>query len=180
MAISLNKWTAIPRISGKLDPRLRTITVPGTVRKVTLNRAAAPLFASFLADWNREMPARLKLDKGPVDGWVYRKSRFTTGLSNHASGSAVDVRYDVLKPDNQRHMTDAELRTLKKILKRYVTADGHHVLANGYAWKAVDEMHTELSQGWDTKNGAKRYTTKADVDEVIATLKIDRNGVRPL
>ena len=41
-------------------------------------------------------------------------------------------------------------------------------------------MHTELSQAWDTGNGAKRNTTLKDVQEVIAALKIDAHGVRPL
>lgn len=124
------------------------------------------------------MPKRLKLDTGPVDGYAKRPPRQGQGWSNHASGTAVDVRYDVLKADGKRHMTDAELRTLKKILKQYVTADGHAVLASGANWRTVDEMHTELSQGWDV--GAKRDTNRADVAEVIKRLRIDRDGNRPL
>jgi hypothetical protein len=124
------------------------------------------------------MPPRLRLNPGPVDGWNYRTSRLTTGLSNHSSGTAVDVRYDVLKADNKHHMTAEETKTLKAILARYVTADGHHVLANGYAWKSCDEMHTELSQGWDV--GAKRDTTAADVAQVIKRLNINKDGIRPL
>lgn len=175
MATTLNGWTAI-RLAA--DPRLRTITIPGTTRKVRVARAAAPLFAAFLADWQRLMPKRLSLVPGPVDGWNYRPSRFTTGLSNHASGTAVDARYDVLKADNQHHFTPAEVKILKGILAQYVTRDGHHVLANGYSWKKCDEMHTELSQSWDV--GAKRNTTAKDVAEVIARLNIDKNGKRPL
>jgi len=175
MATSLNKWTAI-RIA--LDPRLRSIKIPGTTRSVRVSRSAAPLFAAFLADWNHEIGPRLRLNTGPVDGWNYRASRLTSGLSNHSSGTAVDVRYDVLHADGQRHMTDAERKALKRILARYVTADGHHVLANGYAWNHCDEMHTELSQGWDKGNGAKRYTTAADVAEVITRLRIDKGGHR--
>ena len=76
-------------------------------------------------------------------------------------------------------MTKVETDTLKRILARYVTADGHHVLANGYAWGKCDEMHSELSSAWDHANGAKRNTTQKDVDEVIARLHIDNNGVRP-
>ncbi len=125
------------------------------------------------------MPARLKLDTGPVDGWNYRPSRLEKGLSDHASGTAVDVRYDVLKPDGKAHMTAAEKKILDGILAQYVTADGHRVLANGAWWSKVkDEMHTELSQGWD--RGAKRNTTAKDVENVIKRLKIDKNGVRPL
>ncbi len=125
------------------------------------------------------MPARLKLDTGPVDGWNYRPSRLEKGLSDHASGTAVDVRYDVLKPDGKAHMTAAEKKILDGILAQYVTNDGHRVLANGAWWaKVKDEMHTELSQGWD--RGAKRNTTEKDVANVIKHLKIDKNGVRPL
>ena len=72
--------------------------------------------------------------------------------------------------------TDAERKTLDKILARYVCADGHRVLASGAFWKATDEMHTELSQHWDRY--CKRNTTAKDVAEVIARLKIDNNGVR--
>lgn len=174
MAISLNGWTAI-RL--RIDPRLRTIKVPGTKRQVTVARSAAPLFAAFLHDWDARMPTRLKLDQGPLDGWNYRKSRLEKGLSNHASGSAVDARYDVLKPDGKKHMTAAEKKILDGILAEYVTTDGHRVLANGAWWKTVDEMHTELSQGWD--RGAKRDTTSADVANCLKHLKIDKNGNRP-
>lgn len=173
MALSMNGWTAIRYA---LDPRLRSIKIPGTTRSVRVARSAAPLFAAFLADWNREMGPRLRLNPGPVDGWNYRNSRLTANLSNHSSGTAVDVRYDVLKADHQRHMTDAERKALKKILARYVTTDGHKVLANGYSWNACDEMHTELSQAWQEG----RNTTSADVANVIKRLGIDKNGVRPV
>lgn len=173
MATSLNKWRVI---TSRSNPMLRTIQVPGTTRKITLRRAVAPVFAAFLADWHAEMPKRLKLTTGPVEGYNYRTSRFTSGLSNHASGTACDIKYDVLKPDNKRHMTDEEREILKRILDRYVTADGHHIFANGYSWKNCDEMHTELSQGWDV--GAKRYTTFKDVKEVKRRLKIDNQGIR--
>lgn len=171
--LSLNGFTAI---KNSFDPRLRLITIPGTNRKVRFRRAVAPVFAAFLADWHKEMPKRLKLDTGPVDGWNYRPARSNDGFSNHASGTAVDVRYDVLKPDGLKHMTAAEKRILDEILDRYKTADGHRILANGEWWKKADGMHTELSQDWD--RGAKRNTTLADVKEVQRLLGIDSNGNR--
>jgi len=177
VATSMNGWTAI-RLAA--DPRLRTITVPGTKRTIRVARSAAPVLAAFLADWHRLMPARLKLDTGPLDGWNYRTSRMSTNLSNHSSGSAVDIRYDVLKADNKQHMTPAERATLRAILSKYVTADGHHVLASGAFWGKCDEMHTELSQGWDKANGAKRTTTLKDVEQVIERLHIAPDGTRPL
>lgn len=170
---SLNGWSVIPKWA---DPRLRTIKIPGTKRRVRLHRAAAPVFAAYLADWHAEMSERLKLDKGPVDGWTYRKARYANKYSNHASGTAVDVRYDVLKPDGKRHMNVRELKKLNEILDRYVTKDGHRIFGNGGWWRRVDEMHTELSQRWD--RGAKRNTTIKDVREVKRLLKITKNGKR--
>lgn len=173
MATSLNGWTVIKQWA---DPRLRAIKIPGTDRTVRLRRAVAPVFASFLADWHAEMPDRLKLDKGPVDGWTYRQSRFSTNYSNHASGTAVDLRYDVLKPDGRPHMTQTEKKILNKILDRYKTTDGHRIFANGEWWNKPDGMHTELSQSWD--RGAKRDTTFKDVKQVQKLLGIDKNGKR--
>lgn len=170
---SLNGW---PVIASVLDPRLKAIKVPGTDRTVRLRRGVAPVFAAFLADWHKEMPHRLKLNKGPLDSWVYREARYADGFSNHASGTAIDARYDVLKPDGQPHMTDEEKAIVDKILDRYKTADGHRIFANGEWWRKADGMHTELSQKWD--RGAKRNTTFKDVKEVQKRLKIDENGNR--
>ena len=173
MAKSLNGW---PAIRSANDPRLRTMKIPGTKRTVRLRRGVAPVFAAFLADWHKEMPARLKLNKGPVDSWVYREARYANGFSNHASGTAVDLRYDVLKPNGKPHMTQEEMAILDRILDRYKTADGHRIFANGEWWKKADGMHTELSQSWD--RGAKRNTTFKDVKEVQKRLKINKNGIR--
>lgn len=146
-----------------------------------MQKDAAPLFASFFADWQREMPKRMSLNPGPTDGYNYRPSRFVSGLSNHSSGTAVDVLYSsVLPADGQGHMTKEEKDILSNILDRYKTKDGHHVLANGEWWNVPhrDGMHTELSQSWD--RGAKRNTTLADVKEVIELLNIDADGNRPI
>ena len=178
MGTSLNGWTAITPAMAPV--MLRTITIPGTNRTIRLAKGCAPLFAAVLADWNHEMPDRLKLNKGPVDGWNYRQARAANGFSNHASGTASDCRYDILKADDKAHMNKPETDTMRKILARYVTADGHHVFGWGGNWGKVDEMHLELGQAWDSKSGCKRNTTQRDVDEVMARLHIDKNGVRPL
>jgi len=130
-----------------------------------------PLFGAFCADWHALMPARLKLDRGPVDGWEYRDPRLASGnrLSNHASGTAVDLRYDVLLADQQRHMTDAERATMEKLLDTYVLEDGRRIFRWGGYWNAVDEMHTEIAPGM----------TRADVKAVIKRLRIDDAGTRP-
>lgn len=171
MTISLNGWTAIANSS---DPRLKWQPIPGTSRRVLVRRVAGPLFGAFCADWNRLMPSRLKLTSTstPVDGWEYRDPRLATGnrLSNHASGSAVDLAYNVLLADQKSHMTPTEKRTMEKILDTYVLADGRRIFRWGGYWTAVDEMHTEIAPGMTTK----------DVRAVIKRLKIDPDGNRPL
>jgi len=173
MAKSLNNWPVITRWA---DLRLKAVKIPGTNRTVRVRRGIAPVFAAFLADWHAEMPERLNLNKGPVDGWNYRYSRYTKNYSNHASGTAVDLRYDVLKPDGRKHMNQTEMKILNNILDRYKTKDGHRIFANGEWWRRADGMHTELSQSWD--RGAKRNTTFKDVKEVQKLLGIKRNGIR--
>jgi len=171
VTISLNGWTAM---SNSSDLRLKWQPIPGTSRKVLTRKVAGPLFGAFCADWQRLMPARLKLSNPscPVDGWEYRDPRLATGnrLSNHASGSAVDLAYQVLLADQKTHMTDAEKKVMEKILDTYVLADGRRIFRWGGYWQAVDEMHTEIAPGMTTSN----------VREVIKRLKIDRDGNRPL
>jgi hypothetical protein len=179
METSLNGW---PAFKDARDPNLKGIMIPGTHHTIHAARYVHVVFAAYLADWNRLMPARLKLnDKQMVAAWNYRQARSGTGLSNHSSGTAVDVCWNtVLLPDNKPHMTDKERAILKTILGWYVTADGHHILSNGEHWKRSDGMHTEISQGWDKEAGAKRNTTQKDVLEVINRLRINSEGNRPL
>jgi len=167
VAISLNGWTAIPNSN---DSRLVWFLIPGTERKILVRKVLGPVLGAYCADWNRLMPPRLKLNKGPVDGWEYRDARLNPKLSNHASGSAVDLRYDILHADQERHMTDAERKIVHGLLDVYTTTDGRRLLRWGGDWNAVDEMHTEIAPGM----------RKADVEDVMKKLKIDKNGNRPI
>ena len=175
MPTSLNGWPGVAT-SG---PALRSIRIPGTGRTVVLEKTCAPLFAAFLSEWHKTvMPidgSRTYL--GP-DGWEYRQARTGDGLSNHASGTAVDVRYDVLKSDHQRHMTSSQIAAVHRLLDRYVDDQGRRVFGWGGDWTVgtyCDEMHTELAQGWAI--GARgRATTKTDVLAVIKHLGIASDG----
>jgi hypothetical protein len=179
MATSINGWPVLD--DG--DPRIATGIIPGVNRPVTLARACLPVFLHFYAAWQKEMGPRMSIKTGPIDGWEVRQSRVPgAGFSNHASASACDVLYDTVLPaDGQPHMTAAEKAKLDKILSRYVTSDGHRILANGEWWKVpyTDGMHTEISSSWEP--GALRNTTAADVVNVIKRLGIRPDGtVSPL
>lgn len=177
MATSLNGWSVIWAYNSL---QLRTIAIPGTKRTVQVRRSCAPLFAAFCADWNARMPERLKLATGPVDGFEPRQARAASGYSNHASGTAIDLKYDVLLADRQRHMTAQERKIVNQILDEYVDDNGRRVFGWGGDWEVgtyCDEMHTELAQGWAI--GAQgRATTKDDVKAVMKRLGIDKNGNR--
>lgn len=178
MATSLNGWTAIFSYS---SPMLRTIEIPGTGgRTVQLRRVCAPLFAAFYADWQQRMTSRLKLNTGPIDGFEPRDARGGGGISNHGSGTAVDVRYDVLLADRGRHMTNKEIQIVHDLLDEYVDDQGRRVFGWGGDWEVgtwCDEMHLELAQGWAI--GAQgRATTRSDVKNVMKRLGINRDGIR--
>ena len=172
MARSLNGWPQ----AGYAD--LSFGVVPGTSKKVTLRRDVLPLFLAYLADWHTTvMPIDVPGALGP-DGWAVRQARTGAGLSNHASGTAVDVRYDVLKADHKRHMTRAQINAVHALLAKYVTSDGRRVFGWGGDWKVglyCDEMHTELAQDWAAGAGGKA-ASKADVADVIKRLRIRADG----
>lgn len=176
MTTSLNGWPVIAGVGGG---QLSRRVVPGTTRSVTLQRDVLPLFLAYLADWHRTV---MPIDGSPKylgpDGWEYRMARTGAGWSAHSSGTACDVRYDVLKADHQRHMTPAQIAAVHKLLDKYVDDAGRRVFGWGGDWKIgvyCDEMHTELAQSWAI--GAQgRATTLADVKAVIARLHIRPDG----
>lgn len=181
--ITLNGWPGIKTLAAR-KTLLRTIAIPGTNRRMTVRRSVAPIMAAFAADWDRLMPARLKLDGGDpiaIGGHNYRPARSGAGLSNHAGGVAMDFRTNVLKADGKPHMTRHELAVLDRLLSMYVTKDGHRIFGSGAYYRATDEMHIQLADSWENPGkGPMRRTTQADVDQVTKTMNIDKNGNRKL
>jgi hypothetical protein len=156
------------------------MTIPTVGRQILVNRIAARAFAAFYADWQRLMPKRLSLTTGPLDAWEYREARKADGLSNHAGGVAVDVRYDILKADGKAHMSEREAKIVRKLLDVYVTPDGRRIFGWGGDWSPyVDEMHLEIAQGWAIGSGGQDITAE-DVRSCIKHLRIKRDGTRPL
>ena len=177
MSTSLNGWPGIPLANSK---SLATGLVPGTSKHVTLQKDCLPLFLCYLADWHHHvMPIDVKGALGP-DGWEYRASRVSANLSNHASGTAVDVRYDVLKADHKRHLTPVQIAAVHKLLDKYVTTSGKRVFGWGGDWTVgtyCDEMHTEIIQSWSPGSHGSNGTL-ADVRDVITHLRINPQGIQ--
>lgn len=151
------------------------ITVPGTKKKVCLRKEVAPVFAAILSEINKKVIA---LDPGPLDGWEFRNARAANGLSQHAGGVATDMRYDVLKADHQRHMTQTQLNTMHALLNKYTTTSGKRVFGFGGDWqvgKFCDEMHLEAIQSWSPGSKGSNATV-ADFLNVQKKLHIKSNG----
>ena len=90
MASSQNGWPASdePRTIG-----VEAYVVPGTQIKIRCSKKVAPLLINFCAEFNAEVE---KLEGGSLDDWGYayraiRGQEDAGNLSNHASGTAVDL-----------------------------------------------------------------------------------------
>lgn len=162
MPTSINGY---PVLSGWGDNRLKKFTVPGTRKSVWLRADIAPVILAFLSEVDKTV---LDLDKGPLDGFVRRPSRYNTRWSNHASGTAIDFRYDVLKADRRRHMTRIQTRQMQALLNKYVVKTGlrkKRLFIWGGDWRAVDEMHLEIALGVsvsDVKKAMEQLGIRAD------------------
>jgi len=151
------------------------IKVPGTVKKVQLRKEVAPVFAAFLAEVHKKV---IDLNKGPLDGWEFRQARTGAGLSQHAGAVASDMRYDVLKADHRRHMTQAQINAMHKLMDKYVTSSGKRVFGWGGDWqvgKFCDEMHLEAIQNWSPFSHGSNATI-ADFQNVQKRLGIRSDG----
>jgi hypothetical protein len=149
--------------------------VPGTKKKVTLQADVLPLFLALLADIHKTVVAIDTPGALGPDGYELRDARMSSGISNHGSGTACDVRYDLMKADRKKHLTDAQTAACHKLLNKYVDSNGRRIFGWGGDWKAIDEMHWEIAQSWAV--GAHgRKTTMQDVKNVITRLKIQPDG----
>ena len=136
MASSQNGWPASPDRNA-ID--IISIEVEGCKTKFAVNKIVAPIFKAFLAEFNEKVE---KIDKGQDDwGFAFRQVRGSTDmLSNHASGTAIDV--NALKhPLGAR---DTYRPEQKVILDELCAKYG---LRGGYTYKnRPDDMHFEIQE----------------------------------
>ena len=136
MASSQNGW---PASSDRKAIDIISIEVPGCETKFAVCRKVAPIFKAFLAEFNENVE---KIDKGKDDwGYAYRQVRGSTDmLSNHASGTAVDINA-LRHPLNASNTFRPELEA---IIRELCTKYG---LRWGGDYKnRKDEMHFEIQE----------------------------------
>lgn len=159
MATSINGYPVLNYTS----KFLKTGRVPGTSKSVRLRADVLPAFLAILSEIDKTV---INLDKGPLDGHVYRESRLVSRWSNHASGTAIDMRYDVLKADGRRHMSRAQVDQMHRLLSKY-SVNGRKIFTWGGDYrKHVDEMHLEIAAG----------VSSSTVQALIKKLRINPDG----
>lgn len=140
MATSQNGWPALAADS----PRLYTWIIPARTGEVTLrirNGSAGFIIAHWVLWWAEviEPVAGKLLDDW---GWAWRPVRGqTTGLTNHASGTAADVNA-TRWPLGTTHMPARMVRRIRLRIRRALYAGCLRWGGDYHGRK--DQMHTEI------------------------------------
>lgn len=138
MATSQNGW---PVITSGTDPRLVAIDkIIGRVRSGDV----ATIFAYVVARFDAEVE---DVDAGADDwGWAYRAIRgSTTGYSNHASGTAIDLNAARHPLGVRGTFTPAQAAAIRRIVAAVNAAASATVLRWGGDYTGrPDEMHLEI------------------------------------
>lgn len=135
MLTSSNGWKA------SKDPKeigIQSYLIPGTKVKIRCATAVAPLLVTFCAEFNQHIEP---IDKGPLDDWGYhfRNIRGSTDrLSNHSSGTAVDINASQHPLGHAGTFTPMQTVLIKALASKYGLKWG-----GDYAGRK-DEMHFEI------------------------------------
>jgi len=117
---------------------IKSYLIKGTDRKMRVAEKVAPLLCGFAADFHDLIEP---IDEGTFDDWAYafRDVRGGTALSNHASGTAIDLNATLHPLGESDTFTPEQVKIIRLLCKKY-----------GLKWGGVfvhrkDEMHFEVS-----------------------------------
>lgn len=135
---SSNGWPASPN---QADIGIGVFTVVAGVKPVRLRCAAAvaPLLVAACKEWHKKVE---KLEPGEVQGYAFRDVRGGNGtLSNHASGTAVDI-WPSRHPqgDKDGNLTKEQQAAILDICTKYGLRSG-----GTYKNAKPDWMHIEIN-----------------------------------
>jgi hypothetical protein len=170
MATSQNGYPAPPRT-------FRKWIVPGAGRHFTLTDGPAGFILVHLALWFHQRVERLNAAGSPWDEWAYafRVVRAGQTLSNHASGTAIDVNA-TRHPLGVRGTMGAAV-TYVRIRARLAFYRGCIRWGGDYTIRA-DEMHYEVNKGY---RPVRRLAARlARTPRGVRILEANPNAVRAL
>jgi len=118
--------------------KVRSFPVKSTKIKLRLAERCAPLLVAFAEDFHNLVEP---IDEGSLDDWgfAYRPIRGqTTGLSNHASGTAIDLNATKHPLGKRNTFTSEQRDILDELCEKYL-------IIGGYTFrKRADDMHFEI------------------------------------
>lgn len=172
MATSQNGWEALNSDS----PRLYTWDIPDTHRSIRLRNGSAGFLLVHLAMW---FDARVEdVDGGVLDDWgyAYRPIRgYESGLSNHSSGTAMDLNATQHNLGAEDTFTaEEELRIRRRVNDFF---DGAIRWGGQYNGRK-DEMHFEINCSLPAaEHVARRLMTSARGKRILEHNKSQREVI---
>lgn len=131
---SQNGWPASKSAS---IIKIKSFPIEGTDIKIRCNEIAGPILAAFAAEFHAKVEP---IDKGQLDDWgyCYRDVRGETDLSNHSSGTAIDLNASKHPLGKEHTFTLDQVRVIHELIKKY------HLRWGGDYVHRKDEMHFEI------------------------------------
>ena len=133
---SYNGWTAS---KDQAEIGIKSYAIPGTTLKIRCAEAVAPLIVGFCKEFNELIE---KIDDGQLDDWGYafRMVRGSTDrLSNHASGTAVDLNAKIHVLGKRGTFPAEKVPMIRALAKKYGLFWG------GDYKNRADEQHFEVN-----------------------------------
>lgn len=154
MRSSQNGW---PASKDPEEIQIVSKRVPGTGLKLRVAAPVAPLLIAFARDFHKEIE---RINEGQLDDWgyAYRDIRGASTLSNHASGTAIDLNATQHPLGAENTFTDEQARTIRRLCRKYGLRWG------GDYRNRKDEMHFEIAMN------------AAQVANLIRTLRLEKDG----
>ena len=134
MKHSSNGWKAS---ANKNEIGVKNYMIEGTTRHFSMAKECAPVLAAFLADFHALVEP---IDTGTFDDWghYFRQVRGMKKLSNHSSGTAVDINATKHALGLKHTFKPAQVATIKVLLAKYALGWG-----GNYKIRR-DDMHFEI------------------------------------
>jgi len=118
---------------------IQSFAIPGTSLKIACAKDVAPILVAFCQDFHGWVEP---IDKGQLDDWGYA-FRMTRGsdkiLSNHSSGTAVDLNALKHPLGKSNTFTKQQTNTIQLLIVKYGLSWG------GNYKRRKDEMHFEIA-----------------------------------
>jgi hypothetical protein len=149
---SSNGW---PASKDPAEIGIKSYPIPGTGIKIRCAEKVAPLLVALCADFHKLVEP---INEGSLDDWGYcfRMIRGSTAdLSNHSSGTAVDLNANDHPLGKRETFTMEQETTVRQIAAKYGCRWG------GDYKNRADEMHFEISL---TPKQAKERITALGLD----------------